>query len=227
MRSRPREIEWVLFDVGRRDRRINGLKAACRRLGVGVRSGERKVLDHLAGPGHQGVVARLAVRPYAPEERALEGEPGRRLLFVLDGIEDPQNLGAILRVAEGVGAAVALPRHGSAPLSESVARSSAGAVERVPVIQVGNLRRFVENLKNQGFRIIGLDMRGTALYRLDLTGDIALVLGGEGKGIRRLVREGCDLLASLPLKGQLASLNVSAAAAAAAYEILRQRDFQR
>ncbi len=225
IRSRPREVEWVLFDAGRRDRRIAGLRERCRRLGVPVRVGDRKMLDRLSGPGHQGVVARLAVRPYLPEESALEGEPGRRLVLVLDGIEDPQNLGAILRVAEGVGARVALPRHGSAPLSETVARSSAGAVERVSVIQAGNLRRFLDHLKNQGFKIVGLDMGGTELYRLDLTGDLALVLGAEGKGIRRLVREGCDMLASLPMKGKLASLNVSAAAAAAAYEVIRQRDF--
>ena len=150
---------------------------------------------------------------------------GRRFLLVLDGVEDPQNLGAVLRVAEGVGATVAVPERGSAPLSDAVSRSSAGAVERVRVVRVGNVRRFLERLKANGFRVIGLDSAGTDLFHVDLTGDLALVLGSEGKGIRRLVREGCDLLARLPMKGEVASLNVAAAAAAASYEALRQRDF--
>ena len=139
--------------------------------------------------------------------------------------QDPQNLGAVLRVAEGVGAAVAVPERGSAPLSDAVSRASAGAAERVPVIRVGNVRRFLDRSKAEGFRVVGLDSTGSDLYGLDLTGDLALVLGAEGRGMRRLVREGCDLLGRLPMKGSLASLNVSAAAAAAAYEALRQRDF--
>jgi 23S rRNA (guanosine2251-2'-O)-methyltransferase len=106
-----------------------------------------------------------------------------------------------------------------------VARVSAGAIERVPVVRVGNLRRFLDSLKNQGFRVIGLDPGGSPIYRVDLTGDLALVLGAEGKGIRRLVREGCDELARLPMSGDLASLNVSTAAAAASWEAVRQRDF--
>jgi len=153
----------------------------------------------------------------------LSGAPGTRFLLVLDGVQDPQNLGAVLRVAEGVGAAVVIPERGSAPLSEAVARSSAGAVERVVVARVGNLRRFLDHLRDQGFRVIGMDPAGTDFYGLDLRGDLALVLGGEGKGIRRLVREGCDWLARLPMNGQLASLNVSAAASAAAFEAVRQR----
>jgi 23S rRNA (guanosine2251-2'-O)-methyltransferase len=128
-------------------------------------------------------------------------------------------------VADGVGAAVIVPERGSAPLSEAVARSSAGAIERVPVARVGNLRRFLDRVKDAGFRVVGLDAAGTELYRLDLTGDLVLVLGAEGRGMRRLVREGCDLLGRLPMKGELASLNVAAAAAAASYEALRQRDY--
>ena len=168
-------------------------------------------------------MARLAVRGYLSEEEAFTGQKGERFLFVLDEVQDPQNLGAVLRVAEAVGASVVLPERGSAPLSEAVARSSAGAVERVPVVRVGNLRRFVDRLKNQGFMVVGVDPAGKEIYELDLTGDLALVFGAEGKGIRRLVKEGCDLLARIPMKGAVASLNVSAAAAAAAYEALRQR----
>ncbi len=224
VRSRPREIEWVLLDSGRRDRRIGELARLCRRTGVPLKYGDRSALDRLAR-SHQGAVARLAVRGYVAEEEALAEDRGHRLLLVLDGVEDPQNLGAVLRVAEGVGAVVAVPERGSAPLSEAVARSSAGAVERVPVVRVGNLRRFLDRLKVEGFRVVGLDAAGTDLYRVDLTGDLALVLGAEGRGMRRLVRDGCDVVARLPMRGEIGSLNVSAAAAAAAYEAVRQRDF--
>jgi 23S rRNA (guanosine2251-2'-O)-methyltransferase len=213
-----------MVDAGRRDRRIGELTRICRQSGVPLRMSDRAGLDRLARD-NPGAVARLAVRGYVPEEEALAGEEGRRLVLVLDGVEDPQNLGAVLRVAEGVGATVAVPERGGAPLSDAVARSSAGAVERVPVARVKNVRRFLDHLKEEGFRVVGLDSSGTDLYRVDLAGDLAIVLGGEGRGIRRLVREGCDLLARLPMKGALASLNVAAAAAAAAYEALRQRDF--
>lgn len=222
LRARPREIEWVLFDSERRDRRINELKQLCRSQGVSVRYGQRAALDRLAA-GNQGAVARIAVRGYLEEAAALAGRPGNRFLLVLDEVQDPHNLGAAIRVAEGLGAAVVVPERGSAPLSEAVSRSSAGAVERVPVVRVKNLRRFVDHLKNEGFQVVGLDPGGRVIYDLDLRGDLALVLGGEGKGIRRLVREGCDALASLPMAGQVGSLNVSTAAAAAGYEALRQR----
>ena len=224
VRSRPREIEWVLVDSGRRDRRVGELARLCRENGVPLRSGERAALDRLARD-NQGAVARLAVRGYLPEDEAFSGERGRRLLLVLDGVQDPQNLGAVLRVAEGVGAGVAVPERGSAPLSDAVSRTSAGAVERVPVVRVGNVRRFLDRAKEEGFRVVGLDPTGSDFYALDLTGDLALVLGAEGRGMRRLVREGCDLVGRLPMKGKLASLNVAAAAAVAAYEALRQRDF--
>lgn len=222
VRSRPRQVEWVLFDSSRRDRRINELKALCRERGVSVRYGERPALDRVARP-HQGAVARLAVRAYRPQEEALEGVSGERLLFLLDEIQDPQNLGAAIRVAEGVGARVVIPERGSAPLSEAVEKSSAGAVERVPVIRVTNLRRFIDLIKNEGFSVVGLDPSGSDIYKADLTGDLALVFGAEGKGMRRLVREGCDVLTRLPMRGALGSLNVATAAAAAGYEALRQR----
>jgi 23S rRNA (guanosine2251-2'-O)-methyltransferase len=225
VRARPREIEWVLFDSERRDRRINALKGLCRANGVAVRHGNREALDRAAGPGsrHQGAVARVAVRGYLEEEAALAGPRGARFLVLLDEVQDPHNLGAVLRVAEGVGAGVVVPERGSAPLSETVARSSAGAVERVPVVRVKNLRRFIDRIKNEGFRVVGLDPSGVCLWDLDLTGDLALVLGAEGTGMRRLVREGCDELGRLPMAGSVGSLNVSTAAAAAGYEAVRQR----
>ncbi len=223
VRARPREIEWVLFDSERRDRRVNDLKRLCREQGVAVRYGDRRSLEQVAGRGHQGVAARLAVRGYLDEEAALGGPRGGRFLLVLDEVQDPHNLGAVLRVAEAVGAGVVVPERGSAPLSETVSRSSAGAVERVPVYRAKNLRRFIDHIKNQGFRVVGLDPAGGDYFGLDLSGDLALVLGAEGKGIRRLVREGCDELGRLPMRGKVASLNVSTAAAAAAFEALRQR----
>jgi 23S rRNA (guanosine2251-2'-O)-methyltransferase len=225
LRSRPRSIEFVLVDTGRRDRRIGELIRLCKASEVPVRRGDRAALDRVGGRGHQGAVARIAVRGYLPPETALEGPAGGRFLLVLDEVQDPHNLGAVLRVAEGLGASVVVPERGSAPLSEAVERASAGAVERVPVVRVGNLRRFLDLLKEKGFRVAGLDPQGEDIYRADLTGDLALVLGGEGKGMRRLVREGCDLLVRLPMRGELASLNVSTAAAAAGYEALRQRFF--
>jgi 23S rRNA (guanosine2251-2'-O)-methyltransferase len=223
VRARPREIEWVLIDSERHDRRINALKALCRTHGVAVRFGTREALDRAAGSSHQGAVARIGVRGYLEEEAALEGKLGHRFLLLLDEIQDPQNLGAVLRVAEGLGAAVVVPERGTAPLSDAVARSSAGAVERVAVVRVKNLRRFIDHLKNEGFQVIGLDPEGVPIYELDLTGDLALVLGAEGRGMRRLVREGCDQLARLPMAGSVGSLNVSTAAAAAGYEAIRQR----
>lgn len=223
VKARPREIEWVLFDTERRDRRVNELKALCRDRGVAVRYGPRRALDQLAGGGHQGVVARLAVRGYLEEGEAARGVTGERLLFVLDEVQDPHNLGAVIRVADALGAGVVVPERGSAPLSEAVARSSAGAVERVPVVRAKNLRRFLDSLKNQGFRVIGLDPAGRDFLDLDLSGDLAFVLGAEGKGMRRLVREGCDELGRLPMKGKVASLNVSTAASAAGYLALRHK----
>jgi 23S rRNA (guanosine2251-2'-O)-methyltransferase len=224
VRARPREIEWVLFDTGRQDRRIHELKRLCRENGVALRYGDRRAVDQAAGrSSHQGVAARLAVRGYLEEEAAAGGPAGGRFLLVLDEIQDPHNLGAVLRVADAVGAGVVVPERGSAPLSDTVARSSAGAVERVPVYRAKNLRRFLDRIQEQGFRVVGLDPSGADLFDLDLTGDLALVLGAEGRGIRRLVREGCDELGRLPMRGKVASLNVSTAAAAAAYEALRQR----
>ncbi|HEY3122802.1 MAG TPA: 23S rRNA (guanosine(2251)-2'-O)-methyltransferase RlmB [Thermoanaerobaculia bacterium] len=222
VRSRPRQIEWVLFDSGRHDRRINELKKLCRETGVAVRYGERSALARLAR-SNQGAVARLAVREYRSEEDALTGGKGERFLLVLDEVQDPQNLGAVIRVAEGLGAKIVVPERGSAPLSETVEKTSAGAVERVSVIRVKNLRRFLDLIKEKEFMVVGLDADGSDLYRLDLTGDLALVLGAEGRGMRRLVREGCDFLARIPMRGALASLNVATAVAAAGYEALRQR----
>jgi 23S rRNA (guanosine2251-2'-O)-methyltransferase len=221
-RAHPRRIEWVLFDESRRDRRSGELKRLCREAGIPVRYGKRESLDRL-GQRHQGVVARVAEADFAPREEIFAGKRGFRFLLALDEVQDPHNLGAVLRVADAVGASVVVPERGAAPLSETVARVSAGAVGRVRVHRAGNMRRFVDEARDEGFFAVGLDPAGVDLYGLSLDGDLLLVLGSEGKGIRRLVKEGCDVLASLPMAGAVASLNVSTAAAAAAFEVVRQR----
>jgi 23S rRNA (guanosine2251-2'-O)-methyltransferase len=222
VRASPRRVEWVLFDEGRRDRRSAELKGLCRAAGVSVRTGKGESLDRLAR-GNQGVVAQVAEVAYADPETIFSGDRGTRFLFVLDEIQDPHNVGALLRVAEGAGARVVVHERGSAPLTETVARVSAGAASRVPIHRAVNLRRFIDEAREEGFFVVGLDERGKDLYGLDLSGDLALVLGSEGRGLRRLVGEGCDVLARLPMAGQIASLNVSTAAAAAAFEAVRQR----
>lgn len=222
VRASPRRVEWVLFDEGRRDRRSGELKSLCRTAGVSIRYGRGESLDRLART-NQGVVAQVAEIPYADPGSVFAGERGGRFLFVLDEIQDPHNVGAILRVAEAAGARVVVHERGSAPLTETVTRVSAGAASRVPIHRVVNLRRFVDEAREEGFFVVGLDERGKDFYGLDLSGDVALVLGSEGRGLRRLVGEGCDVLARLPMAGQIASLNVSTAAAAAAFEAVRQR----
>jgi 23S rRNA (guanosine2251-2'-O)-methyltransferase len=222
VKSNPRRVEWVLFDERRRDRRSGELKGLCRSAGVSIRTGRGESLDRLAR-GNQGVVAQVAEVAYADPGAIFSGERGTRFLFILDEIQDPHNVGAILRVAEGAGARVVVHERGSAPLTETVARVSAGAASRVPIHRAVNLRRFIDEAREEGFFVVGLDERGKDLYGLDLSGDLALVLGSEGRGLRRLVGEGCDVLARLPMAGQIASLNVSTAAAAAAFEAVRQR----
>jgi 23S rRNA (guanosine2251-2'-O)-methyltransferase len=150
------------------------------------------------------------------------------LLLVLDGVQDPHNLGACLRTAEGAGVlAVVVPRHHAAPVTETVARVSCGGAAFVPVVSVGNLARFLERLRDEaGVRVVGTaDEASGDLYEADLTGPLALVLGAEGEGMRRLTKEGCDLLVRIPMLGLVPCLNVSNAAAVCLYESLRQREY--
>ena len=174
----------------------------------------RAALDRIAqGAVHQGVVAQAAARGEDP------------LLVLLDGLEDPHNLGAIMRSAECAGAhGVIIPKHASVGLTETVAKASAGAIEYMPVAKVTNLVRTMEQLKESGIWIAACDMGDSLYYEADLKGPLAIVVGNEGKGISRLVREHCDLTVSIPLKGQINSLNASNAAAVILYEARRQRD---
>ena len=185
-------------------------------------------LDQMSETGkHQGVIAYAAAYEYAEVEDMLKlaeekGEPP--FLFLLDGIEDPHNLGAIIRTANLAGAhGVIIPKNRAAGLTATVARTSAGALNYTPVAKVTNLAKTIEDLKKEGLWFVCADMGGTTMYDLDLKGPIGLVIGNEGEGVGRLVKEKCDMVASIPMKGDIDSLNASVAAGVLAYEIVRQR----
>ena len=176
---------------------------------------------------HQGVIAIAAAYDYASVEDILakareKGEPP--FIFVLDGIEDPHNLGAIIRTANLAGAhGVIIPKHRAVGLTATVAKISAGALNFTPVAKVTNLGTTMDELKKEGLWFVCADMKGEVMYRQNLTGPIGLVIGNEGEGVSRLIREKCDFTASIPMKGDIDSLNASVAAGVLAYEIVRQR----
>ena len=182
----------------------------------------------MSGTGkHQGVIATAAAYEYAEVEDMLQaamdkGEPP--FLILLDNIEDPHNLGAIIRTANLAGAhGVIIPKNRAVGLTATVARTSAGALNYTPVAKVTNLAKTIEDLKKEGMWFVCADMGGTTMYDLDLKGSIGLVIGNEGEGVGRLVKEKCDMIASIPMKGDIDSLNASVAAGVLAYEIVRQR----
>ena len=188
-------------------------------------------LDQMSETGkHQGVIAYAAAYEYAQVEDMLKlaeekGEPP--FLFLLDGIEDPHNLGAIIRTANLAGAhGVIIPKRRAAGLTATVARTSAVALNYTPVAKVTNLAATMEELKKKGLWFVCADMGGETMYRLNLKGPIGLVIGNEGEGVGKLVKETCDMTASIPMKGDIDSLNASVAAGVLAYEIVRQRIFQ-
>lgn len=185
-------------------------------------------LDQLSETGkHQGVIAFAAAYKYAEVEDILElarekGEPP--FLFILDGIEDPHNLGAIIRTANQAGAhGVIIPKRRAVGLTSTVAKTSAGAINYTPVAKVTNISATIEELKEKGLWFVCADMGGELMYRMNLKGPIGLVIGSEGDGVSRLVKEKCDYIASIPMKGDIDSLNASVAAGVLAYEIVRQR----
>lgn len=185
-------------------------------------------LDQMSETGkHQGVIAYAAAYHYAQVEemlQAAEEEGVAPFLILLDGIEDPHNLGAIIRTANLAGAhGVIIPKHRAAGLTATVAKTSAGALNYTPVAKVTNLGKTMEELKEKGMWFVCADMGGESMYQLDLRGPIGLVIGNEGSGVSRLVKEKCDFVASIPMKGDIDSLNASVAAGVLAYEIVRQR----
>ncbi len=193
-----------------------------------VRFVSKERLDQMSATGHhQGVIAYAAAYEYAQVDDILKaaeekGEPP--FIFLLDGIEDPHNLGAIIRTANLAGAhGVIIPKHRAAGLTAVVARTSAGALNYTPVAKVTNLGATIDELKKKGLWFVCADMGGETMYRLNLTGPIGLVIGSEGEGVSRLVKENCDMTAAIPMKGDIDSLNASVAAGVLAYEIVRQR----
>ena len=191
---------------------------------VPVRKEERTVLDRMAeGAVHQGIIAVTAALSYADFEVLFKAE--KPVVVVLDGVEDPHNLGAVIRTAEASGASgIIVPERHSAPLSTTVVKASSGASAYVPVVRVKNLVNAIDELKERGLWVVGVDMGATKNWtEFDYTGPVALVFGGEHKGLRRLVREHCDDLVRMPMLGKIASLNISVAAAIVLYEVVRQR----
>lgn len=188
----------------------------------------KEKLDYLSANGrHQGVVASAAAYEYAEVEDLLnaakeKGEPP--FIFILDGIEDPHNLGAIIRTANLAGAhGVIIPKHRAVGLTATVAKTSAGALNYTPVAKVTNIGNTIDGLKKEGLWFVCADMGGDLMYRLNLKGPIGLIIGNEGDGVSRLVKEKCDMTAAIPMKGNIDSLNASVAAGVLAYEIVRQR----
>lgn len=193
-----------------------------------IRYVDKELLDKMSRTGHhQGVIANAAAYEYAEVQDILEaartkGEPP--FIFILDGIEDPHNLGAIIRTANLCGAhGVIIPKRRAVGLTATVAKTSAGALNYTPVAKVTNIATTIEELKNEGLWFVCADMGGETMYRLNLKGPIGLVIGNEGEGVSRLVKEKCDFVASIPMHGNIDSLNASVAAGVLAYEIVRQR----
>lgn len=223
-----RPIDKLFLQDGCQDGPIMTIRREAKKQDTPVKYVSRERLDQLSETGkHQGVIAYAAAYEYAEVEDILEaarqkGEPP--FLFLLDNIEDPHNLGAIIRTANLAGAhGVIIPKNRAAGLTAVVARTSAGALNFTPVARVTNMAKTIEDLKKEGVWFVCADMGGTRMYDLNLKGPIGLVIGNEGEGVGRLVREKCDMTASIPMKGDIDSLNASVAAGVLAYEIVRQR----
>ena len=208
---------------------VDQILALARQAGVGIQRVDRHQLDQVGDVNHQGVALEVARYPYAGLDEILsqaKSADEAPLLLLLDVLKDPQNVGTLIRTAEAVGVhGVVIQRRRAVGITPSVVRASSGAVEHLPVAQVTNISRTIEQLKEEGVWVAGLEATPEAeiAYETDLTGALAMVVGSEGKGMRRLVRERCDFLVRLPMQGRVASLNASVAGSVALYEVLRQR----
>jgi 23S rRNA (guanosine2251-2'-O)-methyltransferase len=219
----------LYVETGAHNPRVKELSERARDLGIKPHARDRAALDRMTGGArHQGVVARYNAPAPLPESelpRLVEEGAGGALFLVLDGVTDPHNLGACLRSAEAAGvAAVIVPKDRAVGITPTVRRASAGAADRVPLVSATNLARTLKILKDAGVWLVGLvgDVE-TSFYSVDLKGPIAIVLGSEGEGMRRLTREACDFVAKIPMRGGVESLNVSVATGIALFETLRQR----
>ncbi len=224
-----REIDKILVAKGAVEGSIKKIMAMAKERGIPVQQVERQKLNELSSSeGHQGVVAFAAAHDYVPLEDILERakQKGKEpFLIILDEIMDPHNLGSIMRTADAVGAdGIIIPKRRAVGLTAVVAKISAGAIEYVPVAKVSNISQTIDKLKKMGIWVTGADMSGEKEhYSMNLKGPIALVVGSEGSGISRLVKEKCDFLVKLPMVGEISSLNASVAAAVLMYEVFRQR----
>jgi 23S rRNA (guanosine2251-2'-O)-methyltransferase len=227
LKARGKAFQWVGVAKERHDLRLQRVIEECRRISIPVRFLPRVELDRMAGTGaHQGVVAITSAKQYTDLDDVLAAKRGQySLVVVLDGVEDPHNLGAILRTADAAGAdGVVIPERRAAGITGTVAKASAGASEYLPVAKVTNISRTLEDLKAKGLWIAGLDERGPQTYdKVDYKMDCAIVLGAEGKGLHDLVKRKCDFLVSIPMLGKVPSLNVSVATGVMLYEVARQR----
>ena len=224
----PERVRELHVQKGRTDKRINALVDQARQQGVAVKFVERSRLDAKADGVHQGIMARVsAARVYREEdlEDILDDLNVAPFLLILDGVTDPHNLGACLRTADAAGVqAIIAPKDKSASLNATATKVACGAADNVPLIQVTNLARTMAWLKERGIWIIGTAGEGsTSVYQSDLKGPLALVMGAEGKGMRRLTRDLCDVLISIPMAGAVSSLNVSVATGVCLFEAVRQR----
>lgn len=224
-----RPLDRIVIARGRHGTRMEEIVNRARQQGVPVRFEDRSQLDRLAGSReHQGVVAIAGSRAPIAIEDLLNKKPNNSLLVLLDGVEDPHNVGAIVRTALAAGAeGLVIPERRAAGLTETVARASAGALEHLQVARVTNLVRAMEQLKETGYWLVGLDETAKKNYtEMDFTGSVGIVLGGEGNGLHELTRKRCDFLVSIPTDGPVRSLNVSVAAGVVLFEAVRQRNLK-
>ncbi|MCX7715108.1 MAG: 23S rRNA (guanosine(2251)-2'-O)-methyltransferase RlmB [Clostridia bacterium] len=224
-----REIDKIMIKKGGREGSILSIVKKAKEMGIIIQEVEKNKLDSISQTGnHQGVIAVAAVCQYASVDDILNRADKRGeapFIIICDKITDPHNLGSILRSANCVGAhGVIIPKRNSAGLGSTVAKTSAGAVEYTPVARVTNIARTIDDLKQRGIWIAAADMDGELMYNVNLSGAIGLVIGSEGEGIGRLVKEKCDFIVKIPMFGEIASLNASVAAGVLMYEILRQRE---
>ena len=218
-------IDKLYVQDGCQDGPVVAIKKEAKKHDTIIRYVTRERLDQMSGTGkHQGVIAMAAAYEYATVQDILQAAKAKQeppFVILLDNIEDPHNLGAIIRTANLAG--VIIPKNRAVGLTAGVARASAGALNYTPVAKVTNLAKTIEELKKQGLWFVCADMGGTSMYEIDMKGPIGLVIGSEGEGVGRLGKEKCDMVAAIPMKGNIDSLNASVAAGVLAYEILRQR----
>jgi len=226
LRAGARRIERIVIADGAGHHRLRDILDRAHKSGVPVRREPRAALDRLAGSqNHQGVIAIVAASGYADPDDLIAEATANTVFVLLDGVEDPHNLGAIIRTAECAGAtAVIIPERRAAHVTEAVAKASAGATEYMPVARVTNLASFLDAIKDKGFWVVGVEASARTPYTdYDYSGPLALVLGGEGQGLHRLVRDKCDVMVSVPMRGRIASLNVSVTAGIVLFEAMRKR----